>query len=124
MADYIDLVLQHPTHAEANEIVGTYYCLVKQRWEDGLPLLARAADPRLAELAALELKPPDVPTEQLALADRWWMYAEGEAKHKLALRAARPIGTGKPSAACRRDWNASKPKRGWPRPNPRTDASG
>ena len=87
VADYIDLVLQHPTHPEANQIVGSYYCLVKQRWEDGLPLLARAADPRLAELAALELKPPDVPSEQLALADRWWMYAEGEAKHKLALRA-------------------------------------
>ena len=84
VADYIDLVLQHPTHPEANQIVGSYYCLVKQRWEDGLPLLARAADPRLAELAALELKPPDAPSEQLALADRWWMYAEGEAKHKLA----------------------------------------
>lgn len=87
VADYIDLVLQHPTHPEANQIVGSYYCLVKQRWEDGLPLLARAADPRLAELAALELRPPDTPSEQLDLADRWWMYAEGEAKHKLALRA-------------------------------------
>jgi hypothetical protein len=87
VADYIDLVLQHPAHPEANQIVGSYYCLVKQRWEDGLPLLARAADPRLAELAALELKHPDTPSEQLALADRWWMYGEGEAKHKLALRA-------------------------------------
>ena len=71
----------------------------------------------------LELKPPDAPSEQLALADRWWMYAECEAKHKLALRTARPTGTGKPSAACRRDWNVSKPKRGWPRPNPRTESS-
>ena len=80
-------MLQHPAHPEANEIVGSYYCLVKQRWEDGLPLLARAADPRLAELAELELKRPATPPEQLALADRWWMYAESEAKHKLALRA-------------------------------------
>lgn len=87
VADYVDLLLQHPTHPEANEIVGTYYCLVKQRWEDGLPLLARAADPRLAELAESELKLPATPAEQVTLADRWWNFAEGETKHKLAVRA-------------------------------------
>ncbi len=68
------------------EIVGTYYCLVKQRWEDGLPLLARAADPRLTELAESELKLPATPAEQVALADRWWTFAEGDTKHKLAVR--------------------------------------
>lgn len=87
VADYIDLLLQHPTHPQANEIVGTYYCLVKQRWEDGLPLLARAADPRLVELAVSELKRPAAPPEQVALADRWWTFAEGDVKHKLAVRA-------------------------------------
>jgi hypothetical protein len=86
-ADYIDLVLQDPTHPEANKIVGMYYCLVKQRWDDGLPLLARAADPRLTELAKLELKHPATPAEQLTLADRWWTYAEWSAKHKSAIRA-------------------------------------
>jgi hypothetical protein len=87
VADYVDLLLQHPTHPEANEIVGTYYCLVKQRWEDGLPLLARAADPRLMELAESELKLPATPAEQVALADRWWTFAEGDTRHKLAVRA-------------------------------------
>ncbi len=87
VADYVDLLLQHPTHPEANEIVGTYYCLVKQRWEDGLPLLARAADPRLMELAEAELKRPSTPSEQVTLADRWWNFAEGETKHPMAIRA-------------------------------------
>jgi hypothetical protein len=86
-ADYLDRVLQDPVDPQANEVVGMYYCLIKQRWDDGLPLLARAADPRLNQLAELEAKRPATPGAQLALADRWWTYAESSAKHRSAIRA-------------------------------------
>ena len=86
-AEQLERLLDDPADARANEAVGLYYCLVNQRWEDGLPLLARAADPRLADLAAAESRRPATPAEQLALADLWWTYAETSLKHKPALRA-------------------------------------
>lgn len=86
-AEQLERLLADPADARANEVVGLYYCLVNQRWEDGLPLLARAADPRLADLAAAESRRPATPAEQLALADLWWNYAETSLKHKPALRA-------------------------------------
>jgi len=86
-AEQLERLLDDPADAKANEVVGLYYCLVNQRWEDGLPLLAHAADPRLVDLAAAESRRPVSPVEQLALADRWWAYAETSLQHRPALRA-------------------------------------
>lgn len=64
-----------PADAAAQEAVGRYLCLVKNRWEAGLPYLARAADIRLRGLASLELAPDRSLHDTLALADQYWDLA-------------------------------------------------
>lgn len=65
--------LQHrPDDPEANLIVGRYLCFVQGKWDQGLPLLTRAADKRLAVLAAKDLEGVNDPDAMVALADRYW----------------------------------------------------
>ncbi|MDY0166451.1 MAG: prenyltransferase/squalene oxidase repeat-containing protein [Thermoguttaceae bacterium] len=68
----------NPKDPQAALAVGKYECFVKGNWPAGLPLLARGADTRLAELAGAELAKPEEPQKQLVLADNWWQVAEGE----------------------------------------------
>ena len=72
----IDQLDKSAADPDANLRVGSYFCFVVQRWEDGLPMLARGADTRLANVAELELRPPRTPHEQVAVADLWWELAE------------------------------------------------
>jgi hypothetical protein len=65
--------------AQACETVGRYVCLVKNRWEQGLPLLARGADIKLRVLAEIDLELARSPQETLDLADQYWDLA---ASHK------------------------------------------
>ncbi len=69
---------QQPDDPQAALALGKYECFVKGNWQAGLPLLARGADARLAELAKTELADPGEPHNQIALADAWWELAEGE----------------------------------------------
>lgn len=76
---------------EANLAVGKYYCLVKDEWQKGLPMLELGADATLKQLAGMELRQPDTPEAQAELADGWWDLAEKEEeeaeKTPLQLRA-------------------------------------
>src|SRR6185295_15209989 len=52
-----------PSDAQANQIVGIYTCLVKGRWELGLPQLAKATDLKIRFLAKLDLSSSKSPQE-------------------------------------------------------------
>jgi hypothetical protein len=86
----IDQLDQSEGDPDANLTVGSYYCFVVQRWEDGLPMLARGADPRISRVAELELQPPLTPREQVAVADLWWEMGEqgGRFSQAMTERAA------------------------------------
>ena len=83
----VENLLADPGHPVANQKVGSYYCFVKQRWEDGLPLLARSESLRLAEVAKLELNEPRTSEDQLAVADAWWRLADSEDRYRMAMRS-------------------------------------
>jgi hypothetical protein len=80
-----------PGDAEANGLVGRWYCLEKADWDKGLPHLARCDDRELATLARRELEsPPGTWSKQVELGDAWWDLAgkaEGQAKNRLRARA-------------------------------------
>jgi hypothetical protein len=65
-----------PADPRANRAVGTYYGLVKGRWEVGLGPLARGDDPALAALAADDRAAPDDPAGRVRLADGWLAAAK------------------------------------------------
>ncbi len=66
---------KNPDDAAANEAVGTYLCLVKSRWEAGLPYLARSGDIRLRGIASLEMAANRSLGETLSLAEQCWDLA-------------------------------------------------
>lgn len=86
IAQAITVLADTPDDPQANLQVGGYYCFVKARWEDGLPMLAAASDSRLAILARTELESPRDPREQVALADRWWLQSERSPEYQTAIR--------------------------------------
>lgn len=63
---------QQPVDPEANRIVGDYYCLRKQDWEKGLPMVALSNSATLKPLAVRELEGISSPTEMLELAEGWF----------------------------------------------------
>ena len=72
-------------------ITGRYLCLMLRRWDEGLPLLARTSDLRLASVAKQELN-AEAPTadSHVELADRWLSLAErfeGRPADSMRLRA-------------------------------------
>jgi hypothetical protein len=83
----VEILLADPHDPVANQKVGGYYCFVKQRWEDGLPLLVRSDNPPLAEVARRELSGPQSSDEQLEVADAWWRVAETDHEHRSAMRS-------------------------------------
>jgi serine/threonine protein kinase len=72
-----------PDDAGACADVGRWLCLVKGRWEEGLPHLAKGADAGLRKLAESESSRPRDP---LALADAWWALAQKERQDPLKSR--------------------------------------
>lgn len=50
---------------------------MKGDWEQGLPMLAIGSDAGLKELARMELTSPAVPSEQIALGERWQKQSDG-----------------------------------------------
>ncbi len=65
-------------NAPASTVAGKYYCLAKDDWTKGLPLLAQCDDPLLSKLATTELAKPTDGTVQFDLAEGWSDLAERE----------------------------------------------
>ncbi len=65
-----------PDDAEANLLVGRFYCLSRENWDTGLPYLAKGSDAVLAAAAKLDLTNPSDATAQEAVGDAWWDLAE------------------------------------------------
>jgi len=78
-----------PDDPGANLLVGRNLCLYKNRWDEGLPMLAKSNDP-IGNAAQQDLsKPADSPA-QIRTGDLWWDLAEresGTAKSALGKRA-------------------------------------
>src|SRR5262249_41735711 len=80
-----------------------HLCLFHGRWDEGLPLLAKAGAAELAPLARQDLTPPADVKAQVAVGDEWWLMGvkqNGRYKRHLQERAlawydlAAPKGTG------------------------------
>ena len=67
-----------PDDADANLTVGRWYCLYKNDWPRGLPLLAKGKDEKLKAAALAELRPPATNDEQIQAADAWWDASQME----------------------------------------------
>ena len=61
---------------EANQVVGEYYCFLKNDWTKGLPHLAKSSDPTLSELAQIDLNASEYNDWLNDSGDRWWAYAQ------------------------------------------------
>jgi serine/threonine protein kinase len=75
-----------PDDPDANRIVGAFWCLDKEDWKKGLPLLAKADLAALAEAAQKEQGEPTAPAEQAALGDAWFELAKTRGEYQPAMR--------------------------------------
>jgi formylglycine-generating enzyme required for sulfatase activity len=66
-----------PTNAEANLALGRFHGVVKEQWDQAIPMLALGSDPELASLARTELKGVSSAEAKVELADGWWDLAQG-----------------------------------------------
>lgn len=71
-------LLTDPMKGSPNLVVGRFLCMLRGRWEEGLPYLARGNNATLKSLALRELSKPGLSGEQSALADAWWRVGETE----------------------------------------------
>jgi hypothetical protein len=69
---------EQPDDPAANLAAGRYWCLGRDAWEKGLPMLAKGSDKRLQDLAQRELAAPAAADGQKALGDGWWDAAQKE----------------------------------------------
>ena len=92
--DIGDLVLQlraKPQDPTLNLAVGRYYCLQKDQWKKGLPLLAKGSDAALAKAATDEIAGSSAAAKASRVGNEWWTMAEISAepvKGKLRQHAA------------------------------------
>ncbi len=76
-----------PADEHAAAMVGKYFCLIREDWSNGLPILAESDATRLAALAKRDLAKPASPAEQLELGNAWWQEAEnGKAGERPAMQ--------------------------------------
>jgi hypothetical protein len=61
-----------PNDAEAHLTVGTYLCLYRGDWQNGLPHLVQGSNADLRVIAEKELVATDEEDDLLGLADAWW----------------------------------------------------
>lgn len=62
---------RNPDDPVANEELGLFYCVEKQDWTNGLPLLLKADNRQIRDAADLDLKRPTDPMEKAKLAIAW-----------------------------------------------------
>jgi hypothetical protein len=97
-----ETLAKNPADPTANFEVGAYACFVRERWDEGLPGLAKGSDPALAGLARADLNGPSEGAGQIAVADGWWEHAEqakAEWKGPLRRRAAHWYAQALPQAS-------------------------
>jgi hypothetical protein len=72
---------------QANEKAGEFLSFFKLDWSRGLLLLSRSDNAALKELARDELAQPDDPKKQVALADAWWTFGDGQSDERIKTAA-------------------------------------
>ncbi len=72
----LQILKDRPDDPEANTIAGTYLCLYKGEFADGLLMLAKGADAQLRQLAQDDLADPEEPAAQRKMGNAWWDYAQ------------------------------------------------
>ena len=65
-------LLDNPDDADANSVVGKYFCFDSNKWDIGLPLLAHGSDAEFKAAAEMELLRPAGAPQQAELADKWY----------------------------------------------------
>lgn len=88
-----------PDDPTANFELGAYTCFVLGDFRHGFPLLAKGSDPKLAELARIELDEPQSADAQFELAETWLKAAEAvhnDLRDAALLRAATWFKTAQP----------------------------
>lgn len=70
---------RQPDDPTAHAIVGRYECLIRGRWDVGLPHLARGDDEALRQIAERESSRPSTAEAQYSLAQAWWEASQREA---------------------------------------------
>jgi hypothetical protein len=78
LAPLLEKVAATPADPEANLEAGRALCLKAERWDEGLPLLAKGSDAALARLAAAERANPTAPADLIKLADGWRDWADAQ----------------------------------------------
>ncbi len=74
----LDALKADPADADANLKAGQWFCFVKGKWDQGLPMLVKGSNHALAEVAKQDLAGPGDAKQQTALADAWWNVGERE----------------------------------------------
>ena len=84
---------ESPDDPLASQRLGSYLCLWRNRWNEGLPLLAKSSSMKLAEAARLDIAQPAKAEEQRAAGDAWLAAAEAERglEREALLRARRAL---------------------------------
>jgi hypothetical protein len=91
VAKAVATLAKSPDDPAANSAVGRHECLTKGAWKDGLPKLARGADPQLKEVATRDLAEPKDGPGRAAVGDGWWDVAEKESGSARALARSRAV---------------------------------
>ncbi len=66
----------NPEDPDANRDAGTYLCLVKGKWDQGLELLTKSSDPAMKAAAEADRASPEKADQQVAVGNGWWELAE------------------------------------------------
>jgi hypothetical protein len=65
-----------PENADLCESAGRFFCFFKGNWTRGLPLLAKAKDEALKQLAVKDVGSPMEASDRLSLAEAWWKFGD------------------------------------------------
>ncbi|QDU30761.1 hypothetical protein ETAA8_59090 [Anatilimnocola aggregata] len=84
----LSTLAQQPTDPQACDTIGKYLCLVRCRWDLGLPLLLQSEDIRLKFVATIDLEPNKTPKTLVQLGDSYWQLAD---EFKTSQRAAMQV---------------------------------
>ncbi|MCA9144448.1 MAG: hypothetical protein KDB05_16745 [Planctomycetales bacterium] len=71
----LNVLTNSPDDAAANETVGRHLCLVKGRWDEGLPYLARSSVSDWRDAASGDLRKPTTPDTQATVGNDWLKVA-------------------------------------------------
>jgi WD40 repeat protein/serine/threonine protein kinase len=66
---------ENPDDPSANRALGKYLCFRKGAWDRGLPLLRKADDAALRDLAEADAARPTEAADQVKVGDAWWDLA-------------------------------------------------